>query len=71
MDRAQMTVRIVPLSSPEAGDSRMGGTLEQRLAAVVELTKEAWRLAGRSLPTYSRATMPIARGTLRDHAPST
>jgi hypothetical protein len=66
-----MTVRIVPLSSPEAGDSRMGGTLEQRLAAVAELTAEAWRLAGRPFPTYTRATMPIARGTLQNHAAST
>ena len=71
MDRSRMTVRIVSLTSPEAGDSRTGGTLEQRLQAVVELTAEAWRLAGRSIPTYTRATMPIARGTLTDHAPST
>ena len=66
-----MTARVVPLSSAEAGDARMGGTLEQRLAAVAELTAEAWRLAGRPLPTYTRATMPVAIASLKDHAGST
>jgi hypothetical protein len=41
------------------------------LAAVDALTEEAWRLSGRSLPHYTRATMPIALGTLEDHAAST
>lgn len=45
----------------------MGGTVEERLAAVAELTLEAWRLSGRPLPTYSRATMPIVVATLKDH----
>jgi hypothetical protein len=49
----------------------MGGTVEQRLAAVVELTSEAWHLAGRPLPTYTRATMPVVVATLRDHAAGT
>jgi hypothetical protein len=44
----------------------MGGTVEDRLAAVAQLTAEAWRLSGRPLPTYTRATMPIVIGTLRD-----
>jgi len=66
-----MTARVVRLTSPEAGDSRMGGTLEQRVAAVTELTLEAWRLSGRTLPTYTRATMPIVIATLESHAGST
>jgi hypothetical protein len=66
-----MTARVVPLSSPEAGDPRMGGTIEERLAAVTALTLEAWRLAGRPLPIYTRATMPIVVATLKDHAGST
>jgi len=49
----------------------MGGTLEERVAAVAELTAEAWRLAGRPLPSYSRATMPVVLATLKDHAGST
>ena len=66
-----MTVRVVPLSSPEAGDSRTGGTLEERLAAVTALTEVGWRLAGRSLPRYTRSTMPVAVFTLADHPGST
>lgn len=66
-DRSNMTARVVPLDSREAGDPRMGGTVEERLAAVAELTLEAWRLSGRPLPTYSRATMPIVVATLKDH----
>lgn len=66
-----MTARVVPLSSPEAGDARMGGAAEQRLEAVAELTAETWRLAGRPLPTYTRATMPVVVATLKDHPGST
>jgi len=63
-----MTARVVSLSSDEAGDARMGGTPDERVAAVALLTAEAWRLAGREIPSYTRATMPIAVSTLRDHA---
>lgn len=62
-----MTVRIVPLHSDEAGDSRMGGTVDARVAAVAVLTIEAWRLAGRPFPTYRRATMPVVKATLAAH----
>jgi hypothetical protein len=70
MDRSKMTARVVHLTSAEAGDARMGGTPDERVAAVADLTAEAWRLAGRALPQYSRATMPIVLGTLQDHAES-
>ena len=70
MHRSRMTARVVPLASPEAGDARMGGTVEERLAAVAELTAEAWRLSGRPLPSYTRATIPVVVATLRDHAGS-
>lgn len=59
-DRRRMTARVVPLSSSEAADPRTGGTLAERLAAVSALSAEAWRLSGRPLPQYTRATMPIA-----------
>jgi hypothetical protein len=58
-DRRQMTARVVALGSAEAGDRRMGGTVDERVAAVTALTLEAWRLSGRPLPSYSRATMPV------------
>jgi len=66
-DRSRMTARVVSLRSAEAEDARMGGSAEDRVAAVSELTAEAWRLSGRPFPTYSRATMPIVVSTLRDH----
>lgn len=66
MDRSKMTARVVPLWSREAGDARMGGTVDERLAAVAELTAEAWRLSGRPLPSYTRDTMPVAVTTLKE-----
>lgn len=62
-----MSARVVPLDSDEAGDSRMGGTVDERVAAVTALTVEAWRLAGRPFPSYVRATMPVVKATLATH----
>lgn len=69
-ERRNLSARIVSLSSPEAADARMGGTLAERVAAVMVLTEEAWRLSGRAFPLYTREATPVARGTLRDHAAS-
>jgi hypothetical protein len=66
-DRRHMTARVVPLTSDEASDPRMGGSIDERVAAVAVLSAEAWRLAGRPLPTYSRQTMPVRIRALRDH----
>jgi hypothetical protein len=63
-DRAKMPARIVPLTSREAGEARVGGTAAERLALVAELSDRAWKLSGRALPTYTRATMPVVRSTL-------
>ena len=65
-----MTARVVPLDSAAAGDPRMGGTVDERVAAVAALTLEAWRLSGRSFPTYSRDAMPVVVTTLADDAGS-
>lgn len=66
-----MSARVVPLDSDEAGDPRMGGTVDERVAAVTVLSLEMWRLSGRPFPMYTRETMPVVKGTLRDHAGST
>lgn len=66
-----MTARVVPLRSDEAGDMRMGGTPDARVAAVAELTLEAWRLAGREFPRYTRQTIPVVVASLRDHLAAT
>lgn len=61
-----MAVRIVGLGSAEAGDSKMGGSLAERVAAVFELTELAWRLAKRPFPSYSRRNIPFRLTTLRE-----
>jgi len=61
-----MSARVVPLRSAEASESRVAGTVEERLALVARLSREAWALTGRPLPSYTRATMPGRITTLRD-----
>lgn len=68
--RREMTARVVPLTSREAGESRVGGTPAERLALLTELSSSAWALTGRPLPTYTRATMPISIRPLRSPAPT-
>jgi hypothetical protein len=64
--RDQMTVRVVPLRSNEAGDARVGGTADERLALVTELSRRAWQLTGKPFPSYTRATMPVRVTTLAE-----
>jgi hypothetical protein len=64
-DRGDMTVRVVPLRSAEAGDSRVGGTVAERVALVVTLSEELWARTQKPLPTYTRETMPVALKPLR------
>jgi hypothetical protein len=59
-----MTVRIVSLHSPEAGDSRVGGTMAERVALVTSLSEKLWELTRRPLPVYTRGTMPIVLSSL-------
>ena len=59
-----MTVRRVPQGSPEAGDARVEGAIDDRLALVGVLSLSAWANSGRPLPVYRRADMPIRRTTL-------
>jgi hypothetical protein len=63
-----MTARVVPLRSREAGDPRMGGTIDERVAAVAVLSEAAWKAAGRPFPTYTRATMPVRITTLAEQS---
>jgi hypothetical protein len=69
--RRNMSARVVPLTSAEAGDPRMGGTVDERVAAVDVLTREAWALSGRPFPSYTRSTMPVAVSTLLRHESAT
>lgn len=57
--RGPLTVRVVPLRSREAGDARVGGTIDERLALVSELSRAAWAATGKSIPGYPRSEMPV------------
>jgi hypothetical protein len=67
-DRLNMSVRVVPGGSREAGDARVGGTPEERLALVHKLSEMMWTYTGRPLPAYSRATMPVVRSSVGNTA---
>ncbi len=57
--RRNMTVRVVPLRSPEAGDSRVAGTPSERVALVGVLSADLWTRTQRPLPIYERTAMPV------------
>ena len=57
--RRDVTVRLVPLGSREAGDARVAGTPEQRLRVLAELSELSWTLSRKPLPSYSRSEMPV------------
>ena len=59
-----MTVRRVPQGSREAGEARVGGSMDERLALVSVLSLSAWANSKRQLPVYRREEMPIRRTTL-------
>ncbi len=61
-----MTARVVPLRSDDASDARVGGTAEERLLLLAELSRRMWALTQRPLPTYTRSTMPVRLSTLRE-----
>jgi len=65
-DRKNVQVRIVPLRSVEAGESRVAGSVAERVALVADLSRQAWALTGRPIPTYTRKTMPVRVVSLRD-----
>jgi hypothetical protein len=63
-----MTVRVVPLGSPEASQVPVVGTMAERVGLVRRLSAMLWAATGRPLPSYTRATMPIMFRGLRDPA---
>lgn len=63
--RQNLTVRVVPLESREAGDATVEGTAAERLALVARLSEASWALTGRPRPAYTRATMPVVVTTLQ------
>ena len=63
--RRDVTVRMVPLRSPEASEARVGGSVAERIALVATLSEQSWASTRRPLPTYTRATMPVKLVPLR------
>lgn len=61
-----MTARVVPLGSEEAAEPPTPASPEERIALVHVLTREAWELAGRTIPEYSRDEMPVAVSSLSE-----
>ena len=64
--KRNMPMRIVPLSSVEAGDAFVDGTVNERLALVSLLSRRAWATTGRPYPAYTRSAMPIRITRLAD-----
>lgn len=62
--RSRMTVRRVRQGSREAAESRVEGTMDERLALVSVLSLSAWANSGRPLPVYRREDIPVCRTTL-------
>ena len=61
-----MTGRVVPLQSDEAGDPRMGGTPDERVAAVAVLTARGKNVLIDGAPLWdeAQATIEKALGTV-------
>lgn len=65
-DRVGWPVRRYRLGS-EPGDDLSGTTTaEERLAMMWPLAVEAWEVAGRPIPDYTREDTPVARRGLAD-----
>ena len=65
-DRRNMTVRIVPLHSQEAGDARVAGSVSERLVLLAELSQRNWTLTGKTTPPYTRKVIPFRLTTLAE-----
>lgn len=59
-DRGSWPVRMYPLGGEPSDDLSATSTPEERLAMMAFLTREAFALSGRPLPTYRRTEAPVA-----------
>jgi hypothetical protein len=56
--RANWPIRKVALEDEGGDDPRDVSTVDERVALVWQLTREAWSLQGREMPSYRRAETP-------------
>jgi len=64
--RRDWPVRVFRLGAEPGDDLSATSTPAQRVAMMWPLAVEAWRLAGRTLPGYSRDQAPVVRRALGD-----
>lgn len=57
--RGSWPIRVYRLGEEPEDDLSATTTPEERLAMLWELSLDAWALAGRQLPEYSRAETPV------------
>jgi hypothetical protein len=57
-ERKKWPIRRYQLGDEPSDDLSATTTAAERLAMVWQLTFEAWRLAGRDIPSYSREATP-------------
>lgn len=57
--RRDLPVKVRKLAEEGKGADVMPGTAAERLAALEELTRTAFELAGRTIPDYRREETPI------------
>jgi hypothetical protein len=56
--RANWPIRKLRLGEEELVDPRDTSTVDERLALVWQLTREAWSFQGREIPDYERRDAP-------------
>lgn len=61
VDRSAWPVRRFALGEEPGDDLSLTTTPSERVAMVWPLTLDAWALAGREMPAYSRTETPVAR----------
>lgn len=59
-DRSTMTVRVVPLRSPDASLPPTRGNASERLLLLRALSEQSWQLTGNPRPDAPRHTMAFA-----------
>ncbi len=65
-NRAWIRARLVKLEDSPEDDLSDRTTPAERLALVADLTREAWALAKRELPGYSRGQVPVVKVPLHE-----
>ena len=68
-----VSARVVVLQSPEASEPPRPAGIPERLTLLAALSTQSWLLAGRSLPSETRANMRVTfrplRGPIEGAAP--